>query len=429
MQTASMVEALQALLSYDELDELAQETGALKRRRKLHPVMLLEGLLATSGDGDGRLAGALNYVRWTYDIEVNRSAIYKRATKEFSLFAQAVCQRVLERRIAAEHPEMQGRLGAFRDLWAYDSTTVRLRSGLAEVFSSGAKVKDRAGVKLHGAISLRSAALVQMKLTDERTADVTAIDLGKRLDDVLVLLDRGYGAHRLFASIEQGGGAYVTRLKGSSNPTITAVKRGKPRSGSAKGMSFDDALEAGLIKFGKVSDIDVELRVGKSDVHAARVVGLPRKAQDGSVETWWYLTNLDRKRFPPEVLADLYRMRWEVELLWKQLKSRFRLADLDSLTAHNVEMLMHVSVLAYALTAGVLDAVTTRKEREALSLGQLATSAKYIMAHLVRFLEAESDRERRSLAEELRRKVTMSARDSNPKRTRKHRERNRLGKG
>lgn len=423
MRTGTMVKALQSLLSYDELHQLACDTGAHKRQRKLHPLMLLEGLLVTSGDGEGRLAGALDYIRWAYDIEVNRSAIYKRVTKEFSAFAQAVCQRVLERRIAAEHPEMKGRLAAFRDLWAYDSTTVRLRAGLAEVFSSGARVKDRAGVKLHGAVSLRSAALVQMKLTPERVADITAIDLGRQLDDVLVLLDRGYAAHRLFASIDEGGGAYVTRLKLSSNPTVTAVRRGKPRNGSAKGMSFDDALEAGLIKLGEVSDLDVQLRIGNQQTHPARVVGVPRVLDDGSEQTWWYLTNLDRKTFPPETLADLYRMRWEVELLWKQLKSRFRLADIDSLTKHNVEMLMHVSVLAYALTAGVLDAVSTRKERELLSLGQLATSARYIMAHLVRFLEAESDRERRDLADELRRKVLMSARDSNPKRTRQARKR------
>ena len=429
MRTDDMVEALQALLSYEELDDLARTSGALKRQRKLHPVMILEGLLATSGDGDGRLAGALDYVRWTYDIEVNRSAIYKRATEEFSAFTQAVCQRVLERRITAEHPEMEGRLAAFRDLWAYDSTTVRLRSGLAEVFSSGARVKDRAGVKLHGALSLRSAAVVQMKLTEEKVADIAAIDLGKRFEDVLVLLDRGYGAHRLFASIEEGGGAYVTRLRLSSNPTVTAVRRGKPRSGSAKGMSLDDALDAGLIKADAISDIDVELRLAGDQSHAARVVGVPRKLADGTVETWWYLTNLDRESFPPEVLADLYRMRWEVELLWKQLKSRFRLADIDSLTKHNVEMLMHVSVLAYALTAGVLDAVTTCEERESLSLGQLATSARYIMAHLVRFLEAESVGERRALAEELRRKVIMSARDTNPKRTREAKRRRRLADG
>lgn len=429
MKTETMVEALQGLLRYDELDDLARETGALKRNRKLHPIMILEGLLATSGDGNGRLAGALDYVRWTYGIEANRSAIYKRATAEFSAFTQAVCQRVLERRIASEHPEMKGRLAAFRDLWAYDSTTVRLRSGLAEVFSSGARVKDRAGVKLHGAVSLRSAAVMQMKLTEEKVADVRAIDLGKSFEDVLVLLDRGYGAHRLFASIDEGGGAYVTRLKLSSNPTVTAVRRGKPRRGSAKGMSLDEAIDAGLIKVGTVSDIDVEIRVSKDQVHAARVVGVPRTKEDGTVETWWYLTNLDRDAFPPDALAELYRMRWEVELLWKQLKSRFRLADIDSLTQHNVEMLMHVSVLAYALTAGVLDAVTTPEERQTLSLGQLATSARYIMAHLVRFLEAETNKECRELVEDLRRKVMLSAQDSNPKRTREAKRRRRLADG
>lgn len=95
----------------------------------------------------------------------------------------------------------------------------------------------------------------------------------------------------------------------------------------------------------------------------------------------------------------------------------------------NVEMLMHVSVLADALIAGVLDAVTTSEERESLRLGQLATFARYIMVHLVRVLEAESVGERRALAEELRRKVIMPARDTNSKRTREAKRRRHLADG
>lgn len=64
------------------------------------------------------------------------------------------------------------------------------------------------------------------------------------------------------------------------------------------GKSFDDAIDAGLIKIGTVADIYVELRVSTGQLHPARVAGVPRIGEKGTVETWWYLTYLVRQKFP-----------------------------------------------------------------------------------------------------------------------------------
>jgi hypothetical protein len=352
MKPSKVLKNLRSLLSYEELESEARAQGALMRVRSLHPVQMLEALLATSGQDGGRLADALRYLEFQYGVKVDRSSFYKRLDGTFAAFVHAVMERVMATRVAGEHPELRGRLEGLRDLWAWDSTSVTLRKRLATIFATGGD-EGRAGVKLHAAISLRSSAVIRPVLTAQRVADEKAIDLGADLEDVLVLLDRGYSGHRLFAQIAAGQGWFLTRLKDSTNPAIRAVHRGKRKTASPRGMSLDQALESGLLPMDRVVDLDVALSLGAHDSLAARVVGVP-VVEDGETRMWWYLTNLPRKQYEPEIIRDLYRLRWQVELLWKQLKGRFRLDDIEAMTEHNVRLVMESALLAHFLSLGVL---------------------------------------------------------------------------
>jgi IS4 transposase len=325
--------------------------------------------------------------------------------------------RVMATRTVAEHPELAGRLEGFADLWAYDSTSVSLRRTLAKVFAVGGKT-ERAGAKLHAAHSLRTNAIIRPKITAQKKADEIAIDLGCELDDILVLLDRGYSAHGLFASIEDEGGSYLTRLKTSSNPSVTRVHRGRIKGVKATGMTLDQALEAKLLPMERIIDIDVDLRLRKNGTLPARVVGIPVVDEDGEEKVWWYLTNLSRKEYPPEMLRDLYRLRWQVELLWKNLKSRFRLDDVEAHTEHNVRLIMESAILAHFLSLGVLDATTTAPERNKLTVGRMALLLPFAIPKIVRLLTTDDEDEALELASFIRGAVLHGATDTNPKRTR-----------
>jgi IS4 transposase len=52
--------------------------------------------------------------------------------------------------------------------------------------------------------------------------------------------------------------------------------------------------------------------------------GLVGMLNEDSDEYHLYFTNLPRSEYPTPDIAQLYWVRWEVELLFKELKSRFR---------------------------------------------------------------------------------------------------------
>lgn len=416
MKSAKVLGNLRKLLSYEELEAQARASGALVRVRALHPVIMLEAMLATVGNSGGRLADALRYLELYYKVRVDRSSFYKRLDKTFAKFVHDVMERVMRTRTVAEHPALLGKLEGLRDLWAWDSTSVALRRVLASTFAVG-RESERAGAKLHAAVSLRTQAIVRPKLTAQRTSDERGIDLGRDLGDVLVLLDRGYSGHKLFASIEDSGGLYLTRLKTSTNPLLAATHDGATGVASAAGITLDEALEAEMLSMDEAIDIDVELSLGKKGALPARVVGLPID-EGGETKVWWYLTNLPRNDFPPTLLRELYRLRWQIELLWKQLKGRFRLDDIEALTEHNVRLIMETAILAHFLSLGVLDAVTSPAERKGLTVGRMALAFPFAVPNLVKILLAEDEDEALERAADLRSGILHAAVDTNPKRTR-----------
>lgn len=418
MKVEAVLANLRALLSFEELESEARASGALVRVRKLHPVQMLEAMLASSSNSGGRLADALRYLEFQHGVVVDRSSFYKRLDATFAQFVHDVMTRVMQSRAIEEHPELDGVLSGLADIWAYDSTSVTLRRALAEVFAVGAD-SDRAGAKMHAGFSLRSNAVIRPVISPRKTSDERGIDLGRDLEDVLVILDRGYSRHRLFGDIEANGGFYLTRLKTSTNPRIERVhNNGAAVRQDGENMTLDEALDAEVLVMTGIIDVDVALSLGKPATLASRVVGVPVVEEDGSEKTWWYLTNLPRGSYPPEMIRELYRLRWQVELLWKTLKGRFRLDDVKALTDHNVRLIMESAVLAYFLSLGVLHATTTPAERKKLTVGRMALLFPFMVAGLAQLATTEDHDEATALARRIRTAILTGATDTNPKRTR-----------
>ncbi|MEL6368863.1 MAG: IS4 family transposase [Pseudomonadota bacterium] len=423
MEGSEVAKNLEDLLSFEQLEQEARASGALQRKvKKLHPVRLLEAMLSTRRYRAGHLSAALSYLEMVHGIEVNRSSFYQRLTQGYARFVHQVTGRVLQMQVARSHPALQGRLEAFRDIWAYDSTTIRLRQALVKHFSSGG-LQPKAGIKLHSAVRIRSGVLLRPRMTEERVSDHKGIDLGNCCEDVLILLDRGYSAHAMFESIDGNGGLYLTRLKASTNPTVVGVRSATSSENSGDGpigKSLDKALDdADLVLDQGPIDVDVLLTLRCGGTLPARVVGLPSCNAEGKNEIWWYLTNLPAELYEDEVVGQFYVLRWQVELLWKQLKSNFSLDKIPVVKEYNVQMLLDLSILGYVLTLGVIQACTTPKERQALSITMVALMMDFITKRLADLLDEPDPLRRAQIASQLRRLILHRGRDPNPKRARK----------
>jgi len=190
----------------------------------------------------------------------------------------------------------------------------------------------------------------------------------------------------MFDCIDRNGGRFVSRLPLSANPRIVAVHRQhRGRAIALEGCKLDEVADR--LKRGEL-DVEVEVEFQRRvyagrrrrDRRRLRLVGL-RDPSDGLY--WFYLTNIVSDELTVSEVAQLYACRWQVELIFRQLKSRYGLEELPSSKAEAVEALILSSVIGLLVSRRLLDAVRgrlsedrrrVREERWSALLATLGTS-------------------------------------------------------
>ncbi len=340
---------LATLLPEDRVRDLARSTGLVKRERKIDPVAMLWVLILGFGV---RLQTDLEALRREYgrrtETEVEQSSWYERFTPELSAFLRESALLAIERLGAESKGKLGDRLKQFKDLMIQDSTVIRLHEKLAKVFPATRARGVAAGAKVSLLISAVAHGPKKVAISGERTADVKMLRVGPWVKDRILLVDLGYYKYQLFARIDENGGYFVTRLKDNGNPRIVGshtTHRG--RAVDVAGKSWQEVV--GRLRR-QAADLWIEISFSrrKYDGKASkdtRRVRLVAVWDEQTREYHAYLTNL-----PPEVLdaqevADLYGCRWEVELTFKELKSRYALDQVKSTNRHVVEALIWTALL------------------------------------------------------------------------------------
>jgi hypothetical protein len=135
-------------------------------------------------------------------------------------------------------------------------------------------------------------------------------------------------------------------LKTSHNPQVVRVHVGKGSRRAVRGMRLDDALTEGLLLPDKgVIDLDVLLSKGDEEA-VARVVAIDN--DDGS-ERHWYLTSFAGDVLDARDVGEAYRLRWTIELLFKQMKSGTGLNAILAWRQSAVLALIYAKIVALCL--------------------------------------------------------------------------------
>ena len=131
-----------------------------------------------------------------------------------------------------------------------------------------------------------------------------------------------------------------------------------------------------------------------------------------------YLTSATPTQLSTKAAPAIYAMRWEIELLFRELKSQLRIEDMPSGNKAATECLVYAALLALALGRKVHRTLTARR-RDPLSLrcpNERWTAIFRALAPLLLELLLASPRRRAGLERRLRTTLDYEAPDPNRKR-------------
>lgn len=336
------------------LTNKAKETGLIKRERKIDPVIIFWVLAIGYGTFLQRTLAGL---KRNYETASNRilsdSSWYYRFTPELVAFLRECVARGLEYLAQEPSRTLSERLSPFEDVLIQDSTIVRLHEKLAKIWPATRSRKVAAGVKVAVLTSAIASGPKSVALFAENTNELKTLKIGPWIKDRILLIDLGFYKYQMFTRIKENGGYFVSRLKSNANPIIIEANRSyRGRSIDVRGKHLQDILKD--LKR-QVLDVDVEVAFNrrayrgkeKKDNERFRLVAVYNEDED---KYHLYITNLSQDLLEPQEVARLYGARWEIEILFKELKSKYALDVVSTTNPQVIEAFIWIAILTLLIS-------------------------------------------------------------------------------
>ena len=333
-QTDPSVEYLVQMFPEEFLRNLAQKTGFIKRIRKIDPVIFFWVLILGFGVDFLRSIRALERRYETEaNIELSDGALYDRFTPELVEFLRECILHAIEFQAQQQSRVLGEKLNGFKDIIIQDSSIIRLHESLSNLWPAARSTRVAAGIKVSCIVSVVADGVKSVKLFPERTSEVKTLRIGPWVRDRIFLVDLGFFKYGVFDRIDKYHGSFVSRLKSNANPLIVQLNRTcRGNSISVEGKKLKDVLPH--LKRG-ILDVMVEVTfkrrkyMGKQTTVTKRfrvVAVLNEETGDYHI----YMTNIPVERLSAEDIASLYGARWEIEMVFKELKSYYRMDQINS---------------------------------------------------------------------------------------------------
>lgn len=350
------LEAFVALFPPRVVQRIARESGFVQRHRKLDPVAFLYTLAFETGPQLQRTLAALRdvYNKRTPDPILSAGGFYERFTPQLVEFLRGCVAYGLAQLRSSPGNRLTPKLARFTDLLIQDSTVIRLFAALAKAYpatrlAKNTKSKRTAGVKVATLFSARANGPARLELFPETTSEIDTLKIGPWVKGSVVLTDLGFYKHQGFARIEENGGFFLSRLKGNANPVLIGshlVHRGRAIELEGKRWS-----EVAPRLHREVLDAEVELsfqRRGYRGRHRGDTLPARLVAVWDEIHQMYhtYVTNIPVDALSAEDVAELYRTRWSVELLFQEAKGSFHLDRVATGNRYVAESLIWTSWLA-----------------------------------------------------------------------------------
>jgi len=360
----SIEKDLCSMFSQEYLRSLGKDTGLVKRERKIDPFVMFWVLTLSFGV---RLQRTLASLKRSYekeaDTNLSDSSWYYRFTPELVSFLKECVIHGIQYMATDQTHNLNKKLDKFKDVKIQDSTIIRLHKSQSKLYPATRSKGEAAGVKVATLVSVVANGPQRLGIYSESTNDLKTIMVGPWVKDKILLIDLGFYKFQLFTRIKENGGYFVSRLKNNANPLIIGVNRSwRGRSIDVTGQYLKDVLPR-LRR--EILDVEIEVSFrrrsykGKrrSDTERFRLVAAFNE-EEGKYHT--YITNINSDILDPEDLAKLYGARWDIELMFKELKSKYALDVINTKNPQIIEALIWVAILTLLISRRIYTLVRRR---------------------------------------------------------------------
>ena len=245
-----------------------------------------------------------------------------------------------------------------------DSTTITLFSNLLfkGVGRHPKTGKKKGGIKVHTVIHANEGVPSDIKFTSAATNDSFMLKPTTLSKGDIMAMDRAYIDYEKFQQLTERGVIYVTKMKKNLRYNVLSDTMYQTPDGLME-------IRIQNVKFVK------QIKGGETIHHKSRIITYADVKKHKLISL---LTN-DMESHPEEIIA-IYRQRWEIELLFKQIKQNFPLKYFYGESANAIKIQIWVTLIANLLLM-----VMQRGLKRKWSFSGLATMVRITLMYYVDF--------------------------------------------
>ena len=224
-------------------------------------------------------------------------------------------------RISPSNKKFKFKFKGLNKVYLLDATLIQLP---LSIFSWAKYQKTKGAVKLHMGLSIDGYLPTFVNISIGKEHEINKARIQSFPKGSVLVFDRGYTDYKWFKKLTDQNVFFVTRLKKNA-----VFELGHKRSGrKSEGIISDQKL--------KLKDID----------ETFRLVCFTDKESN---EEYSFLTNAHH--FPGEIIAKLYKERWQVELFFKWIKQHLKVKSFIGTSISAVRTQLWIALCSYLFLA------------------------------------------------------------------------------
>jgi Transposase DDE domain len=382
-QLTTMAHQFQSVLDTTVLNDRGKALGFAKRHRFITPFRLgLSGMASMATEQVFTIADLHRQFNDLWDARTTYKAFYNQLLKPASpeFFRTSLCAIMSTLTTKVLGFEAGQALSEFKRLVIQDGTSFALHEALADTFPGRFHAVSPAAVELHCTMELLQDTPIMIALSPDTDSEHDYRPAPESLRGDLFLADRGYLDLAYLRQIDRQGGCFVVRAKAGLNPRVIAAYR---EDGQRIKSCQERDLQAIISKLPKQqrAELDVQWLIDGEPLRLRLIIRW--NPQTKSFD--YLLTNLSKGKYDIHTICLGYKLRWQVELLFKEWKSHTNLHNFDTEKETIAEALIWASLAASSLKRFLAHAAEHLLE-VVISTRKAAMSSAYALPDVFRAL-------------------------------------------
>ncbi|MBD3631292.1 MAG: IS4 family transposase [Cyclobacterium sp.] len=343
------------------MERIARKTGFVQRKGKICPKSFFMSVLFQCFTGNQTsLNDHLVDLMRHHNVKVRKQSLFERFNSKAVAFLKHLLEEQLKLKWSCQMPWEN--LERFTEVLIEDSVRFQLPDHLKDSYPGNGGGASQAGAHLQFEFDLKSGNVKTLSLHHAKYQDQKAArdQVDRISENSLIIRDLGYFVMDILESIHRKGAFFISRLKPKT--TIYELKEGQyirlvdinslyAETIRSKIPYLEKQVHMGPKKIPvrlllePLPEAVVEERLRKANKQAVKKGRNVSKEYKAFLRLNLFITNVPSEDLAIEQVHQLYRLRWQVELVFKTWKGYFKFHQFKEMQLHRFECYIFASLL------------------------------------------------------------------------------------